>query len=438
MSTPIGVNDLRGTVVIVGGSMAGLLAAAAWADRAREVVLIERDRIGEHPCGVRKGAPQAHHAHAILNSGHRAIESLCPGWTRSLLERGAQFGSGSFYTAGGYLHAPPGDEGLYASRPLLEGELRRRLLMHPKLRLLDGWQLEAPRLQHGRVVGVAAQPLDGGAAREIAADWLVDASGRASRTAAWLAAHGFSPPLQQRVEVGMRYATRQVRRRPDDLDGRLFFSVSPSAAQPRACGVLAQEDGRWIVTLIGYFGDQPPADEAGFLRFAGSLPAPEVAQLLQRAEPSSAIHTYTFAANQRMQYERAPRLPQGLLVIGDALASFSPVYGQGMSVAAQQALALRACLARDDAASLQPRYFRAAARVVDAPWAITVGNDRQLAPGGPHGTRVQRARHRWVQRVLRAAHHDPQVARAFLQVARLQARPGSLLRPDVALRVLRG
>src|SRR5262245_50667918 len=251
-------HQAHGTVVIAGGSMAGLLAACAWFDHAKEVVLIERDRIGEHPCGVRKGAPQAHHAHAILTSGQRAIEALCPGWTHALLERGAQFGCGSFYTAGGYLHAPPGDEGLYASRPLLEGELRRRVLSHPKLQLLDGWQLEAPRLQQGRVVGVNAVPLGGGAPREIAADWLVDASGRGSRTPAWLAAHGYAPPLQQRVDVGMRYATRCVRRRPDDLDGRLFFSVSPSPSQPRACGVLAQEDGSWIVTLVGYFGDQPP------------------------------------------------------------------------------------------------------------------------------------------------------------------------------------
>src|SRR5688572_1182133 len=106
-----------GTVVIVGGSIAGLLAARALQPHARQIVLIERDRIGEHPSGVRKGAPQAHHAHAILTSGQRAIESLCPGWTQAMLERGAQFGCGSFFTAGGYLHARGSDASLYASRP---------------------------------------------------------------------------------------------------------------------------------------------------------------------------------------------------------------------------------------------------------------------------------------------------------------------------------
>src|SRR5262245_50462129 len=261
-----------GTVAVVGGSIAGLLAARVLADHAREVVLIERDRIGEHPCGVRKGAPQAQHAHAILASGQRAIEALCPGWTKGLLERGAQFGSGSFFTAGGYLHTPSRDPSLYASRPLLEAQLRRWVLQHRTPRLLDGCQADAPHLERGRVTGLTATPLDGGQPREIAAELVVDASGRASRTAAWLTSSGFATPPIQRVEVGMRYASRLVRRDPRDFDGRLFFSVSPSRAQPRACGLLAQEDGCWIVTLVGYFGDQPPADEAGFLSYARSLP----------------------------------------------------------------------------------------------------------------------------------------------------------------------
>jgi 2-polyprenyl-6-methoxyphenol hydroxylase-like FAD-dependent oxidoreductase len=426
-----------GTVVIVGGSIAGLLAARALQPHARQIVLIERDRIGEHPSGVRKGAPQAHHAHAILTSGQRAIESLCPGWTQAMLERGAQFGCGSFFTAGGYLHARGSDASLYASRPLLEAQLRRQVLEQRSLTLLDGWHAEVPQLHRGRVVGLRATPLDGNTGREISADLVVDASGRSSRTAAWLASAGFQVPPVERIEVGMRYASRRVRRAPTDLDGRLFFSVSPSISQPRACGVLAQEDGSWIVTLIGYFGDQPPLDDAGFLEFARRLPAPEVGELLLRAEPLSPIRPFAFAANQRVRLERMTKRPLGLLAMGDVLASFSPVYGQGMSVAALQALALRACLLHPDRTTLQARYFRAAARVIDAPWSITVGNDRQLAPGGPHGTWVQRARYHWVQRVLHASHHDHRVASAFLSVARLVASPATLLRPDIVLRVVR-
>lgn len=240
---------------------------------------------------------------------------------------------------------------------------------------------------------------------------------------------------RERVEVGMRYASRHLRRTPGQLGGRMFFSVSPSPSQPRACGVLAQEGERWIVTLIGYFGDQPPADDAGFAAFARTLPAPEVARLLAEADPLDGIRTFAFAANERVRYERLRSHPAGLIVIGDALASFSPVYGQGMSVAALHADALAGCLAyrRRD---LEARFHAAAARVIDTPWSIAVGNDRQLAPGGPHGSIVQRLRHRWVQRVIGAAHHDPTAAREFLSVARLLAPPSSLSRPSLVWRVL--
>ena len=423
------------TVAILGASIAGLLAASVLARHAREVVLIERDRIRDHPDVPRQGAPQGHHAHAILTSGQRAMDSLCPGLTDALLARGAQFGGGSFFTAGGYLDAPGSDASLFVSRALLEGELRRAVLALPGMRLLDGHRAQMPRIDAGRVVGLhAAAP--GGGSVEIRADLVVDATGRGSRVPAWLAASGYDAPPVERVEVGMRYASRHLRRTPGELGGRLFFSVSPSPAQRRACGVLAQEGDRWIVTLIGYFGDQPPADDAGFRDFARSLPTPEVAELLKHAMPLDEIRTFAFPANQRMRYEGIVRRPAGLLVIGDALASFSPVYGQGMSVAALQAQALARCMA-DGSHRLESRFFDAAARVIDTPWSITVGNDRQMPPGGPHGSLPQRLRHRWVQRVLRAAHHDPVVAAAFLRVARLLAPPSSLLRPALAARVLR-
>jgi hypothetical protein len=234
----------------------------------------------------------------------------------------------------------------------------------------------------------------------------------------------------------MRYASRHVRRRSGDLAGRCFFAVTPTPALPRACGILAQEGGRWIVTLIGYFGDQPAANDAGFLAFARTLPAPEPAVLLTQAEPLDEIRTTSFPANVRVRYEQLAAPPQGLLVIGDALAAFSPVYGQGMSVAALQAQALQRALVLGRG-GLERRFFDAAARVIDTPWLLAVGNDRQLAPGGPHGTLPQRLRARWVRRVIRAGHHDAQVAEAFLRVARLLDPPAALLRPALVARVLR-
>lgn len=430
-----------GTVAVLGAGMAGLLAARVLADHAREVVLIERDAIRDHGSASRRGVPQGLHPHNLLASGRLVMESLFPGLGAELHAAGAPQGGGAFFTAGGILEAPAeaGGGSLYASRGLLEAAVRRRVLALPQVRLVEGVQAELPSPEGERVGRVQLRPVDGGRAITLSADLVVDALGRGSRCAAWLAASGYPAPPVERVEVGMRYATREFRRTPESmavLGGRSFFVVSPAPGQARACGILAQEDGRWIVTLIGYFGDQPPLDDAGFAAFARSLPAREPAALIAAAEPLGQIRGYAFAANVRVRFEHMARRPLGLVVMGDALAAFSPVYGQGMSVAALQAQALCQVLS-DGAHDLEARYFRAAARAVDTAWALAAGGDRQLAPGGPHGTLVQRLRARWVRRVLRAGHHDAHVAAAFVRVARLIAPPATLLQPSIVWRVLR-
>ncbi|MET0509344.1 MAG: monooxygenase [Burkholderiaceae bacterium] len=424
-----------GRVVVAGAGIAGLLAARVLLDHADEVVLVEPDRISDRPDLPRPGVPQGHHAHALLASGQRAIEALLPGLSAALGAQGAPSGGGTFFTAGGYLDTGAADASLYASRALLEGALRRVVVAHHRLRLIEGCSVAVPLLRSDRITGVRIAASAGDSIVDLAADLLVDASGARSQTAAWLATHGFAAPPVERVDVGIRYASRYLKRDRSDLGGRMFFSVSPSPVQRRACGVLAQEGDRWIVTLIGYFGDQPPLDDAGFAAFARTFPVPEVADLIERAQPLGPIRGYAFAADRRLHYERAARLPDGLLVIGDALANFSPVYGQGMSVAALHALALRRCLAQGQA-GLEQRFFRAAAAVIDAPWTLAAGNDRQMQPGGPHGGLVARLRSRWLRRVLQTAHHDAVVAERFLRVARLLAPPRTLLAPAVAGRVL--
>ena len=422
-------------VAILGGGIAGLVAARVLADHALEVVLVERDRISEHPAGPRKGVPQAWHAHSLLAGGHRALELLFPGLRSTLQAAGATTGRGAFHCAGGYLEAGEANSSLFASRGLLEATLRRRVLALPNLRLRDGWQVDSPpRLRDGRLAAVELSRLAGDENKVMDIDLLVDASGRASRMSAWLSALGFDPPPIERIPVRMRYATRHVQRRPGDLDGRSFFSVTPTPNLPRACAVLAQEGDRWIVTLVGYFGEQPPDDDKGFLDFARSLPAGDVAQLLESAEPSGGIRTFSFPASVRVRYERARRLPQGLMVAGDALACLTPVYGQGMTIAALQGQALQQCLlaGRD---GLDARFRAAAARVVDMAWTITAGNDRALFPGASF-TLAQRLRYRWVQRVIAAGHRDARVAEDFLCVTRLLRSPASLLRPTMVARVI--
>jgi 2-polyprenyl-6-methoxyphenol hydroxylase-like FAD-dependent oxidoreductase len=189
-----------------------------------------------------------------------------------------------------------------------------------------------------------------------------------------------------------------------------------------------------MLTLFGMLGDHPPKDRDGFDAFARSLRFPDLHDAVAGAEPLGPPAAYRFQANIRRRYERMRRLPDGFLVIGDALCSLNPIYGQGMTVAALQALALRDELS---ARAAPRRVLRALARVTDGPWEMALGAD--LAVPGVEGRRTVRRRlaGAYVTRLQAAAARDPGVARAFVRATGLVDRPQALLRPAVALRVLR-
>jgi hypothetical protein len=246
---------------------------------------------------------------------------------------------------------------------------------------------------------------------------------------------GYPKPTVDLVEVGMGYASRLYERRPEHLNGDLLINIAPTPQNPRACGMLAQEGNRWIVTLAGYFGDYPPLEEAGFLAFAHKLPTPDVFELLSSAKPLTDPLAYKFPSNQRRRYERLADFPAGLLVIGDALCSFTPIYGQGMSTAAMEAQALHKCLAQGEQ-DLARRFFRQASKVIDSPWSLTVGNDLRLS--GAKQPLPKRFIDAYIGKLQVVARRDPEVALAFLRVGNLMAAPSSLLHPKIALRVLVG
>jgi 2-polyprenyl-6-methoxyphenol hydroxylase-like FAD-dependent oxidoreductase len=428
--------------IVIGASMGGLLAARALADDFKTVTLLERD-----VCPVtdvsRKGVPQGDHAHGLLARGRNVIEAFFPGWTDEVVADGgircdlardvAWFGHGIALQSG-----PSDLIGLLASRPVLEGHVRRRLLALPNVSAIENCAVQglAASADHATITGVRVR-IDHGAEQTLAADLVVDASGRGSQSPAWLESLGYARPAEERIELGLGYTTRLYRRRPTDLGGKVAIVVAGSEPNWRNGVILYQSEDRWIVSVGGYFGDHAPDNAQMFAAYTGSFPTREIHDIVARAEPLGDFTSYRYPANLRRRYERLARLPDKYLVFGDAVCSFNPVYGQGMTVAAQEAVLLRDAV-RAGTADLARRFFTAVAAVIDTPWDIAVGNDlRHPQVQGPRPAKV-RFINWYIGKLHQAAETDSVLAAAFLRVANLEAQPLSLLHPAIVLRVVSG
>ncbi|GAA3348300.1 FAD-binding monooxygenase [Amorphoplanes nipponensis] len=435
------VPGATGHAVVIGAGMAGLAAARVLADRFERVTVVDRDRLPPGP-DSRRGVPQSAHPHALLAVGREALEQLFPGLTGELVERGARWvdvaRDAVVWQLDGYrTRAESGVRMLAMSRPLLESCVRRRLRAVPRVAVLEETAVAGLTGRPGeRVTGVALA--DG---RTLAADLVADASGRGSRSDRWLRDLGFPPPPESVITVRVHYTTRLVRGRPAGLSGPGLVVVAESPPQHRRYGAaFSVEGGRWLVTLGGFHGAQAPTDPAGFQRFAESLPQPVIAELLRDAEPLSDPVAYTYPASRRRHFERLRRIPAGYVALGDALCSFNPVYGHGITVAAQEAVALAGCLDRHRGAgvAMARDFYRRTGRLITVAWRMAASTD--FAYPGTAGPRPRAlALTHWYQRkIFRAAQVSPEVVRTLVRVQHLLAPGSALLRPAMVVKVLRG
>jgi 2-polyprenyl-6-methoxyphenol hydroxylase-like FAD-dependent oxidoreductase len=432
------MGENRQHAIVIGGSMGGLVAARVLSDHFEQVTLLDRDtfpEVGQH----RRGVPQSVHTHALLSSGRQVLEGFFPGLTSALIGLGAVEGdvlkdSRWFFEGGCMSKCATGLKGLLVSRPLLEGVVRQRLLAIRNIEAIQDCVVEnvAASADRQRVTGVR---LANG--ETVPADLVIDSTGRASHSPAWLESMGFPKPQEERVEVGIGYTTRLFRRRLEHLNGDGAVVIPPTREGKRGGVMLAQEGDRWTVTLIAHFGNYAPVDLAGFIDYSKTLPAPYIHDVISRTEALCNGASARFPASLRKRYEKLDRFPAGFLVIGDAFCSFNPIYGQGMSVAAQQGVALQESLA-SKSGDLARDFYRRAAKVVDIPWSIAVGTDLRI-PGtvGPRNAGTNFVNW-YIAKLHKAAHRDPEASLAFLKVANLLAPPASIMRPRIAMRVLLG
>jgi 2-polyprenyl-6-methoxyphenol hydroxylase-like FAD-dependent oxidoreductase len=431
--------------VVLGASFAGLLATRVLADAYGRVTVVERDPLPE-TAENRKGVPQGRHAHLLLPRGTQILDALFPGLLDDLVAGGAPVirdYEELRFSPGGHrlrLEGHPQEATTYqASRPYLEGQLRARVRALPTVEIVDRCDVVGlvTTAAQDRVTGVRILRGANGVEEALGADLVLDATGRGGRAAAWLATIGYDLPPEEQLPIHVKYATRHLRLRPGALGGEKFVAIGAQPDRPTGLVLIAEEQDRWVLTLIGYDRHHPPADDEGFLAFVETAAPPDLFAAVRDAEPLDDIVTYRFRSNLRRRYERLRRFPSGLLIFGDALCSSNPAYALGMSVAALQAVALRDSLASDDG-DLARRFFRAAAKPIDMAWQLAVGSD--LALPQVQGPRPLPARviNAYVNRVLTAAERDRVVAEQFLRVAALQDPVTRLFRPSTALRVLLG
>ncbi|MFC9816518.1 pyridine nucleotide-disulfide oxidoreductase [Streptomyces virginiae] len=434
-------------ILILGGSLAGTLAAAALAPHAAEVLILERDRGLPNLAVPRPRLPQAAHAHMLWAGGADAIESLLPGTTDAWLKAGAHripipSGMVSFSAAGWYRRWTETHYLIGASRDLIDWGVRTAALAIPNISVRTGITVTALTGNASRVSGVRVRD-ENHEESELTADLVIDATGRDSKAPQWLTAVGGPTIPETIVDAGVRYASRRYRA-PEGAESDwpvIHIQADPREGRPgQVVSIISIEDGQWHVSLSGTRGGEPSADEALFEDFARNVRHPLAADFLARAEPISDVVVYSRTANRRRQYEKAA-MPAGLVVIGDAATSLNPVYGHGMSAAALGAVALRDTAAKVHVttARFAAQAQKAVARPAAAAWLLAVGQDR-FYPGtiGKAPTVADKIAARYVHRLSHTAIGNFLVVRALTDVMTMKKPATVLGAPDVLLAAVRG
>jgi 2-polyprenyl-6-methoxyphenol hydroxylase-like FAD-dependent oxidoreductase len=436
----------RRHAIVMGGSLAGLLAARVLSKHFERVTIIEKDRVNHQP-ESRPGQPQTQHLHALLAMGLQVMTDYFPDLPEALVANGAMMNdfaqSMRWYIYGGYRSQfDIGFPVTTMSRGLLEHLICDRVLALPNIQLLDRTTVKElqPNIDRDRISGIKIEQQGAEPQSNIlTADLVIDATGRNSRSSQWLGDLGYETPGESKVDVNVRYATRIYHRDPQDPHSQTWILNTPNAAKQSSFGGMFPIEGnRWIVTVGNWHSDGIPITESNFLEFAHSLEGEDIYDIISRCESISGVIPYKFPFSLRRHYERLKRFPLGYLVLGDAVSSFNPTYGQGMTVAALEIVELDRLLTKNIAPKrLAKTFFNRIAKVIDIPWKLSVGEDfrfPQTTGEKPIGIDLLNL---YVARIHRATLLDVVVGEAFLKVMNLMAPPSDLFQPRIVWRVFK-
>ena len=437
-------NEAGTRAVVLGGSIAGLFAARVLADAYDEVKIVDRDvLVGTRT--PRKHCPQTYQANGLLARGVQVMEELFPGLTQQLIDHGVPKGdlSGNcrWYAQGYRLKQKHGNlTTLGVLRPELEWHIRERVQQLPNVEFVEQHDILglATTPDNSKVTGARVQARGEREEKVIEADLVVDETGRGSRTPVWLEQMGYERPEEERKKIDLVYVTQHFRLRPgaDPFEGDVAINQIAHPGLPRGNVFFKTDGGKLELTTYGLLGDHPPSDQAGLYAWVKSLGAKDVYETLRYADPVDEPVPFRFPTTLRRHYQKLDRFPDGLLVTGDAVTCFNPVYAGGMSVAALCALVMRSHL-HSGAAPVPKDYFRDLARdAIDAPWEMT--NSVDLTFPGVVGKRSMKVKigNFFLKRMQIAATHDGNITAKYFTAAGLVARPETLMTPGMLIKIL--
>ncbi|HFK1762943.1 glutamate synthase [Bacillus wiedmannii] len=430
--------------IVIGGSIAGKLAAKALSTTFKEVIIIEA---GERWDGKasRKRVPQSSHPHVLLKGGEKAIEELFPAITNELIEAGSivnnftrdikwhQFGLWKQQFIG-KVHM------IQQSRFLLEWHIQKRIddisnVTTKYVTLVEGLLVDR---NLNKVCGVKAKCLETSSQEEIQADIVVDASGFGSKSIAWLREHNIEVQ-EEKVRIDLFYATRMFKLKENEKFDCCNMLMSPSFPD-NPYGVLIQtiEDHRYFVTFSGYANEKAPQTDEDFYNFAENLSISNVTEFLNKAEAISDIKTYKIPYQVRRRFDLVNNLPERLLVVGDAHCRFDPVFGQGVSVAAMEAHQLQLLLQRRqilDKAFTQ-QFYKRTVHIIQTPWEMTT-TEISRHPQLKRELSIKQKFQQWyTKQIYQLSAIDSDVYIRLVRVMNLIRSPLHLFHPKVLLAVL--
>lgn len=441
----------KNQVIVIGGSIAGMLAARVLADSFENITIIETDKLPDHAF-IRKGVAQSVQPHVLFTKGYRILEELFPGIGTSLSAAGAisidwakEF---HYFTKGRWSASNPDDSDIVSitcSRPLIEWAIRQKLSEFSNVQFLEQHRVTGllSNPNQTAITGVCLHSLVDNTSNSMPASLVVDAAGRRSNAPQWLKDLGFTPPPETVINPFLGYATRRYRQPEGFTSEWKVLLISQQPPSNTRLGYLAKiENGEWIATLGGYGHDFPPTDEAGFLEYAGTLSSPKFYEAIKEAQPISPIYAHRATANRMRHYEKI-KLPFGFVALGDAVCALCPVYGQGMTVSALSAIVLQDWLktsqtSKNNVLGNPASFQKNLAKSNQLHWIIATSQDSRFptTAGRNQPGKLEKVLGWYMQQLEIMASEQSSIQTMFMEIAHLLKSPIALYHPNIVLRVL--